>query len=69
MSITHIGAVPVHVTDMERAADYYTRVLGLRLDRTIARPDGTPYMMWIGFPEGRAIFILVDAAAVGMSAR
>ncbi|HEX2093055.1 MAG TPA: VOC family protein [Longimicrobiaceae bacterium] len=70
MSITHIGAVPVHVTDLDRAADYYTRVLGLTLLRDTATGGGPgPRMLWIGFPEGRAILILLDARAIGAPER
>lgn len=68
MSITHIGAVTVWVSDMDAAVDYYTRVLGLELDRTIGEAPH-PRMVWLRFPDGRAIVILAEARAMKMEAR
>lgn len=59
MAITHVGAATVHVTDMDRALDYYTRVLGLVLHKdTAAEGHPGPRTLWIGFAEGRAILVL-----------
>lgn len=70
MSITHVGAVGVHVADLDRALDYYTRVLGLSLRKdTAAAGEPGPRMLWIGFPEGRAIVILLDGRAAGAAAK
>lgn len=62
MSITHVGAVGVRVTDLDRSLEYYTNVLGLSLQKdTAAAGEPGPRMLWIGFPEGRAIVILLPA--------
>lgn len=63
MSITHIGAATVWVSDVDAATDYYTRVLGLELDRVIGEAP-EPRMAWLRFPEGRAILILGEAMGV-----
>lgn len=68
MSITHIGAASVWVNDMDAAIDYYTRVLGLTLDRVIGEAP-QPRMTWLRFPDGRAIVILTDARAMRMESR
>ncbi|MET0400188.1 MAG: VOC family protein [Longimicrobiaceae bacterium] len=68
MSITHIGAATVWVGDMDAAADYYTRVLGLELDKMIGEAP-QPRMAWLRFPDGRAIVILAEARAMEMEAR
>lgn len=68
MSITHIGAASVWVNDMDAAIDYYTRVLGLTLDRVIGEAP-QPRMTWLRFPDGRAIIILTDARAMRMEGR
>ncbi|HEX2191062.1 MAG TPA: VOC family protein [Longimicrobiaceae bacterium] len=60
MSITHVGAASVWVHDLDGALDYYTRVLGLSLDRTLGEKP-RPRMAWLRFPEGRAIIILSEA--------
>lgn len=63
MSITHIGAASIWINDMDRAVDYYTRVLGLELEKTIDDPAHAK-MAWLAFPEGRAIIILAEAKAM-----
>ena len=68
MSITHVGAASVWVNDMDAAVDYYTRVLGLKLDRTVDEP-GHARMAWLRFPEGRAIIVLAEGRAMGMEHR
>lgn len=70
MSITHVGAASVFVSDLDRALDYYTRVLGLKLHKDTGGEGGHgPRTLWIGFPEGRAILVLVPARAMGPAAR
>lgn len=48
MEVERIDHVHVHVSDRDRAAEWYSRVLGLRRDETLARwaadPDG-PLML------------------------
>ncbi len=68
MSITHIGAASIWVNDVDAAVDYYTRVLGLRLDKTIG-DAAHPRMAWIGFPEGRAIIVLAEGRAMNAENR
>ncbi|HEX8276269.1 MAG TPA: VOC family protein [Longimicrobiaceae bacterium] len=68
MSITHIGAASVWVGDIDAAVDYYTRVLGLELDKVIGEPP-QPRMAWLRFPDGRAIVILAEGRAMGMEQR
>ncbi len=68
MSITHIGAASVWVNDMDAAIDYYTRVLGLALDKVIGEAP-QPRMAWLRFAEGRAIIILSEARAMRMEGR
>lgn len=69
MSITHVGAASVFVSDLDRALDYYTRVLGLTLRKDTGSGGPGPRTLWIGFPEGRAILVLVEARAMGPAAR
>jgi predicted enzyme related to lactoylglutathione lyase len=64
VSITHIGAATVWVNDLDRALDYYTRVVGLELDREVGGGE-MPRMAWIRFPDGRAIIILAEARVMG----
>lgn len=68
MSITHIGAASIWVNDMDAAVDYYTRVLGLALDKIIGEAPH-PRMAWLRFPDGRAIIILSEARAMRMEGR
>lgn len=68
MSITHIGAASVWVADLDRAVDYYTRVLGLTLDRVIGEKPRRR-VAWLRFPEGRAIVILNEARTAMGEAR
>lgn len=68
MSITHIGAATIWVNDMDAATDYYTRVLGLTLDKVIDEAPH-PRMAWLRFPDGRAIIVLAEAQAMRMEGR
>jgi predicted enzyme related to lactoylglutathione lyase len=68
VSITHIGAATIWVNDMDAATDYYTRVLGLALDKVIDEAPH-PRMAWLRFPDGRAIIVLSEARAMRMEAR
>ena len=68
MSITHIGAATIWVNDIDAATDYYTRVLGLALDKMIDEAPH-PRMAWLRFPDGRAIIVLAEAQAMRMEGR
>lgn len=68
MAITHIGAASIWVTDLDRAVDYYTRVLGLTLEKLQDEP-GHARAAWLAFPEGRAIVVLADAKAMRAEGR
>lgn len=68
MSITHIGAASIWVNDMDRAVDYYTRVLELTLEKRVDEQNHAP-MAWLRFPEGRAIVILADAKSMRAEGR
>jgi predicted enzyme related to lactoylglutathione lyase len=68
VSITHIGAATIWVNDIDAATDYYTRVLGLALDKMIDEAPH-PRMAWLRFPDGRAIIVLAEAQAMRMEGR
>ncbi|MBA3605119.1 MAG: VOC family protein [Actinomycetota bacterium] len=55
MLVRDLHHVSINVTDVERAATFYTGVLGLA---RLARPDFGFHGAWLGLPGGRQIHLI-----------